>query len=129
MQRRHFLTSSLAAAAVGLTTNSGQAQAPAGAVEYYELRKYQFESGPQSKLLQGYVENALIPALNRLGFSPIGAFNLDLGPETPALYLVIPSTKLESLVSSEMLLAKDEEFMKVAAPSGVPLQPRLPSIV
>ena len=116
MQRRHFLTSSLAAAAVGLTTNTGQAQAPVSGLEYYELRKYQFQSGPQTKLLQGYVENALIPALNRLGCSPIGAFNLDIGPETPALYLVIPSTKLETLVSSEMLLAKDEEFMKVAAP-------------
>lgn len=117
MQRRHFLTSSLAAAAVALTPNDGLAEAPANkAREYYELRKYQFQSGPQAKLVQGYVENALIPALNRLGFSPIGAFTLDLGPETPALYLLIPSTNLESLVTTEMQLAKDEEFMKVAAP-------------
>jgi len=109
-----FLLHPWPAAAVGLTMNDGQAQAKA--TEYYELRKYQFQSGPQTKLLQGYVENALIPALNRLGFSPIGAFNLDLGPETPALYLVIPSTKLESLVTAEMQLVKDDEFMKVAAP-------------
>lgn len=117
MQRRHFLTSSLAAAAVALTPNDGQAQAPAGTPrEYYELRKYQLQSGPQSKLLQSYLADALIPALNRMGFSPIGAFNLDLGPETPALYLLIPSTTLESLVKSELQLAKDEEFMKAAAP-------------
>ena len=84
--------------------------------EYYELRKYQLQSGPQTKLLQSYLADALIPALNRLGFSPIGAFNLDIGPETPALYLLIPSTTLESLVTAELQLAKDEEFMKAAAP-------------
>jgi hypothetical protein len=117
LQRRHFLTSSLAAAAVTVIPNNGLAQAPASkGREYYELRKYQFQSGPQTKLLQGYVENALIPALNRLGFSPIGAFSLDLGPETPALYLLIPSSNLESLVTTEFQLAQDAEFMKVAAP-------------
>ena len=72
--------------------------------------------GPQTKLLQSYLADALIPALNRLGFSPIGVFNLDIGPETPAVYLLIPSTTLESLVTAELQLAKDEEFMKAAAP-------------
>jgi hypothetical protein len=117
LQRRHFLTSSLAAAAVALTPNDSRAQAPAGKTrEYYELRKYHLQSGPESKLLQNYLADALIPALNRMGFSPIGAFNLDLGPETPVLYLLIPSTTLESLATAELQLAKDEEFMKAAAP-------------
>ena len=117
MQRRHFLTSSLAAAAVALTPSDSRAQAAASkAREYYELRRYQLQSGPQTKLVQTYVAEALIPALNRLGFSPIGAFNLDLGPETPALYLLIPSTTLESLVTAELQLPKDEEFMKAATP-------------
>ncbi len=117
MQRRHFLTSSLAAAAASLTSSDSQGQTPAPkGREYYELRKYRLRSGPQTKLLQSYLENALIPALNRAGFSPIGAFNLDIGPETPALYLLIPSTSLESLVTAELQLPKDEEFMKAAAP-------------
>jgi NIPSNAP len=117
LQRRHFLTSSLAAAAVALTPNDSQAQAPATkAREYYELRKYQVQSGPQVKLLQNYLADALVPALNRLGFSPIGVFNLDIGPETPSTYLLIPSTSLESLVTTELQLVKDEEFMKAAAP-------------
>jgi hypothetical protein len=117
LQRRDFLTSSLSAAAVALAPNEAGAQAPAGkAREYYELRKYKLQQGPQSKLLQSYLADALIPALNRMGFSPIGAFNLDLGPETPALYLLIPSSTLESLVTAELQLAKDEEFMKAAAP-------------
>ena len=117
MERRHFLTSSLAAAAVAFTPSDSQAQAPASkAREYYELRKYEQRSGTQTKLLQSYLADALIPALNRLGFSPVGAFNLDIGPETPTLYLLIPSSTVESLVTAELQLAKDEEFMKAAAP-------------
>jgi hypothetical protein len=117
LQRRHFLTSSLAAAAAALTPSDTHAQAPGTkAREYYELRKYQLQSGPQAKLLQSYLADALIPALNRLGFSPIGVFTLDIGPETPATYLLVPSTTLESLVTAELQLAKDEEFMKAAAP-------------
>ena len=116
MQRRHFLTSSLAAAAVALTPNDSPAQASTGkAREYYELRKYDLQ-GTQAKLLQSYLSDALIPALNRMGFSTIGAFNLYIGPETPTTYLLIPSTSLESLVNAELQLAKDEEFMKAAAP-------------
>jgi NIPSNAP len=117
LQRRHFLTSSLAAAALASTPGDSPAEAPASkAREYYELRKYQLQQGPQAKLLQSYLADALIPALNRLGFSPIGVFNLDIGSETPAVYLLIPSTTLESLVSAELQLAKDDEFMKAAAP-------------
>jgi hypothetical protein len=116
LQRRHFLTSSLAAAAVAFTPKDSPAEATTGkAREYYELRKYDLQ-GTQPKLLESYLSDALIPALNRLGFSPIGAFNLDIGPETPTLYLLIPSATLESLVTAELQLVKDEEFMKAATP-------------
>ena len=115
MQRRDFLTSSLAAAAVALkpTLSSAQTGKPR---QYFELRKYQQQSGPQTKLLQSYLSDALIPALNRIGFTPIGVFNLYLGPQSPATYVLIPSNNLESLVTSELQLAKDDQFMKAAAP-------------
>jgi hypothetical protein len=115
LQRRDFLTSSLAAAAVALnpTLSSAQTGKPR---QYFELRKYQLQSGPQTKLLQNYLSDALIPALNRMGFTPIGVFNLDLGPQSPATYVLIPSNSLETLVTSELQLAKDDQFMKAAAP-------------
>jgi hypothetical protein len=115
LQRRDFLTSSLAAAAVALnpTLSSAQAGKPR---QYFEFRKYQLQSGPQTKLLQSYLSDALIPALNRMGLTPIGVFNLDLGPQSPATYVLIPSDKLETLVTTELQLAKDDQFMKAAAP-------------
>ncbi len=116
MKRREFLTTSLAASAIALT-NQSQAQTPAGSPrEYYDLRQYHMQTGPQTKLTDSYVANALIPALNRLGIAPVGAFHLDLGPETPTLYLLLPCTNLETLVTADLRLARDEEFMKAAEP-------------
>ena len=69
------------------------------------------QSGPQTKLTESYVSGALIPALNRMGMSPIGAFNLSIGPETPTLYVLIPSTSVEALVTADLKLAQDEAFL------------------
>ena len=117
MQRRSFMTSSLAAATLGLAGRSysfGQTGAPGR--EFYELRKYKLTTGPQNKLVEDYLSTALIPALNRMGLSPIGAFYLTLGPETPTLYLLIPGTNLQTLVMAELQLVSDAEFMKAAEP-------------
>ncbi|MBV9085308.1 MAG: NIPSNAP family protein [Acidobacteriaceae bacterium] len=118
MERRRFLTSSLAASTLALQgvrrLSANQGSSPNGR-EYYQLRKYHLESGPQLKLTNAYLEHALIPALNRLGISPVGVFNLDLGPETPMIYVLLPSTSLESLVAVDLHLAHDEEFLKGAA--------------
>ena len=114
MQRRHFLASSLATSALALSGKSG-AQ-PARPREYYELRKYLMQSGPQTKLTENYLSAALIPALNRLGMSLIGVFSLSIGPETPTLYVLIPSTSVESLVTSDLHLAQDQQFLQAAEP-------------
>jgi hypothetical protein len=114
MQRRKFLQQSLSASALTL---SAQASLPAqesgaGSREYYELRKYKLENGPQTKLTHQYLEEALIPALNRMGMKTIGAFDLYLGSETPTLYLLVPSTSLEALATAELKLAHDDEYQK-----------------
>ncbi len=111
MKRRQFLTNSLATAAAA----SAAQAAPAAGREYYELRRYHLQSGPGQKLTDSYVAEALIPALNRIDIKPVGAFNLYLGPETPSLYLLLPSTSLESLATSELTLANDETYQKAGA--------------
>jgi len=114
MQRRDFLSSALAGSALALSSSTAsQAQGTsAGPREYYELRKYELTSGPQTRLTQKYVADALIPALNRMGMKTIGAFDLFLGPQTPTLYLLIPSASLDSLVTVETQLAKDDEYQR-----------------
>lgn len=101
-------------AASGLS--AAAAEAPKPAAEYYDLRRYQLVSGPGTKLTDNYFSGALIPALNRLGIGPVGAFSVYFGPDTPAYYLLMPSTKLETLVTADLEVAKDSAFAKAAAP-------------
>ncbi len=120
MQRRQFLATTLATSALALARTEAQTAtqtAPAvSGQQFIEFRKYQLSSGPQSRLTQNYFAGALIPALNRMGIAPVGAFSLDYGPETPALYLLLPSASLETLVLAQERLADDTAFMTAAAP-------------
>lgn len=111
MQRRRFLTSSLAASAATALSAAGRA-AETSPRQYFELRRYHLISGPQTKMTDSYLGEALIPALNRLGLNPIGAFDLYLGPETPAVYLLVPGNSLETIATAELKLAQDEEYQK-----------------
>lgn len=114
MKRREFLTSTVATS-VGLAAASSylkaQTESKEAGREYYELRCYRMQS-PQTKITEKYVAEALIPGLNRLGAKPVGAFNLYLGPETPTLYLLIPSTSLETVVNAEFELYRDDEYRR-----------------
>jgi len=116
LERRRFLTtSSLAAAGLALARDS-EAQPPAAAREYYQIRRYQLQAGPQTKIVESYFGDALIPALTRMGMGPIGAFKLDYGPETPAFYVLIPGRSIEELATIELRLVKDADFMKATEP-------------
>lgn len=112
---------------------SGEGRASVGsAQEFYLLRKYTLQTGPQLSLTQGYFEHALIPALNRYGSTQVGAFKLDIGPETPAYYLLIPGNSLEQLATLDQRLSGDGEFLKAAtsfwaAPASAPAFGRVES--
>jgi hypothetical protein len=114
MERRRFLAASVAASAFAIT-GSGNAQAPAGR-EFYQMRRYALQSGPQTKLTESYFSDALIPAVSRMGMGPVGALRLDFGPETPAFYLLIPGSSVEALAELDLRLAEDAVFMKAAEP-------------
>ena len=117
MERRTFVSGSLGVAGLSLAGSAkGIGQTASAAAEYYDLRRYQLTNGPGTKLTDSYFADALIPALNRLGIGPVGAFSIYFGPETPAYYLLMPSSKLETLVTADLALAQDAQFMKTAAP-------------
>lgn len=121
MQRRRFLTSSLtasalAAAPTGYLQSAPQAASDAKAREFYQLRRYHLSSGPQRKLCDDFFRDALVPALNRLTITPVGVFDLSIGPETPSIYVLMPSLSLDTLVNVEARLAQDAAYLKAGAP-------------
>jgi hypothetical protein len=80
MERRQFLVSSLAATALSAGASAAEEDsADPGARQYYELRHYRLRSGPQVKLAHNFFRDAFIPALNRRGITPVGAFNVLVG--------------------------------------------------
>jgi hypothetical protein len=117
VQRRTFLTSSLAAAALSTASEGrGAAAAPENTVRlFYELRRYSLSNGPQRKLCNEFFSGALVPALNRLGITPVGVFDVAIGPLTPSIYVLLPSTSVETLVTAETRLAQDAEYLKAGA--------------
>jgi hypothetical protein len=116
MQRRQFLAASLAASATTFSAKASAQTAAATGREYYQIRRYQLQSGPQTKLAESYFNDALIPAVTRLGMGPVGAFSLSVGQETPAYYSLIPATSVETLASVDLKLAQDADFLKAAEP-------------
>ena len=120
MERRKFLASSLAASALAVTTTGSYAEAAQGAMqgkgrEFYQLRRYHLNSGPQRKLCDDFFRDALVPALNRLAISPIGVFDLSIGPETPSIYVLMPGLSAELLATVETRLGQDAEYVKAGA--------------
>jgi len=110
VHRRQFLASSLAASALTAQQNSGTK-----AREYYELRRYSLQRGVQPKLADAFLQQAFIPALNRLSIAPVGVFSADIGPESPSLYVLMPSASVETLVTAAFRLEQDAEYLKAGA--------------
>ena len=120
MQRRSFLASSIAASALTLHASTSDAPGSQGAGagegrEYYELRRYRLFRGPQVKLADDFFREALVPALNRLGISRVGVFDVEIGPESPAPYVLIPSASLDTLLNVESRLNRDVDYLKAGA--------------
>ena len=137
MQRRNFLTSSLAASALAVNAATAHLGSTLEAAtgegrEYYELRRYHLFRGPQVKLAADFLGGVLVPALNRLGITPVGVFEVEIGPESPGLYVLIPSASLETLLTAEFRLNQDAEYLKAGtaflnAPASQPAFVRMDS--
>jgi hypothetical protein len=116
MERRQFLAASIATSAAALAGNTAALASAPAKREFYQLRRYNLMSGPQLKLTENYLGDALLPALSRMGMGPVGAFKLDIGQDTPAYYVLIPGPSPDALAMLDLHLAKDDDFLKIAAP-------------
>src|ERR1035441_6044437 len=120
MKRREFLTTTMAAstlAGLGTASLTASAAEPAGARawEYYELRVYKLKSGANHDLLDGYIEKAAIPALNRLGVKPVGVFTEIDPKDGPAVYVLRTFPSLEVMAAATARLGADTEYQKAGA--------------
>jgi hypothetical protein len=117
MHRRHFITSTVGATLMASSSSAhAQTTAPASAApDVYLWRQYVLRTGTQLSRLGDFLQHAAIPALNRLGHSPIGVFEVTFGLPTPTVFVLTPSASIERLMSIEARLDRDDTFVKAAA--------------
>ena len=116
MKRRSFVKASLLTgslgglapiAALAAEKSAGQKKSRP---EFYELRTYILKNESQQRLVEDYLKNAAIPALNRLGSKNIGVFR-ELEPaEATRLYVIIPFSSLEAFLKVQENLGKDAAY-------------------
>lgn len=120
MQRRSFITSVIGAATAAAAGRSGHAAGQgAGSSprvpEHYMWRQYILRTGTQPRRLAEFLQQAAIPALNRLGHSPIGVFEVVAGVPSPTAFVLIPSPSLDDLARLDVRLQGDSEFVRAGA--------------
>jgi len=118
MKRRIFVKASLLSSLLPITAvaSNDSITQKRSAQEYYELRVYTLKNETQQKLVEDYLQNAAIPALNRLGSKNIGVFT-ELKPAGfTKLFVVIPFKSIDDFSTLEDKLLKDKTYNEAGAP-------------
>ena len=132
MERRQFLSTTLgasllaSAAAEGFSPAGGGVEhasgapgqekpsVPAASPSYYVWLEYTLRNGPQQKRMADFLQNALVPALNRLGSTPVGVFQELVGDPGPTISVLMPFATVDLLMTHEAALGKDQDFLRAA---------------
>jgi hypothetical protein len=117
MKRRDAVAASLGGLVLPALGREAAAQASAAPAppRVFEWRRYRLRFGPMEARFSEYQKNVLVPALNRAGIAPVGAFSVQVGPDVPAVYLLLPHPNAESVVSLAARISGDAEYQKLAA--------------
>lgn len=112
MKRRSFIQTSLAAlGTTAMTAAAGAAEAKTR--ELYELRVYSLSARKQ-EALDGYLSQALLPALKRYGMGPVGVFVEKGDEDKRKVYVLIVHPSAEQVVALSARLHADEEHRNTA---------------
>jgi hypothetical protein len=114
MERRNFIKTSAAAAAVVATGSTLNAQnRPASDNEFYEFRIYQLTGGGAKNTLKSYFTEALMPLFKRFGVK-LGAFEELDKEDPPKVYTLFAYPSAEVYYRLQKDLLSDTEYLKAA---------------
>ena len=132
--RRSFVKTSILTGAAAIAAPSlGSAAIPAkNTSEFYELRVYRLKDNKQQTLVEDYLKNAALPALNRLGINHVGVFT-ELKPAGQTkIYAIIPFKSLDDFQKMIARLDEDAAYNEkgtayLEAPANEPAYERIES--
>lgn len=112
--QRHFVTGLLAAAAALIIAGTA-ATAASPSQEYYEIRIYRCSTAENQEIVVNFVEDALLPALNRQKIDRVGIFTPTGEKADNSVYVLLPYETLDALGGLNVALAADANYQKAAA--------------
>ena len=78
--------------------------------EYYEIRIYKIFDYEKQQIAENYLQNALIPALNRMGVDRVGVFRNLSDENDHSLFMLIPFSSIEQFTNMNQHLADDPKY-------------------
>jgi hypothetical protein len=120
MKRRVFAGSLGAAIVPALGSQAGGQPGGGGngraaSTRLLELRRYRMRVGPMEPRFSEHVKATLLPAYNRAGLSPVGAFTVMVGADSPTLLLLLEHASPEALLGLDARLEADAAYQKASA--------------
>jgi hypothetical protein len=117
MKRRSFVKASLVTGAAATIIPSASMASSVidqhkSESQLYELRIYILKSDTQQKLVEDYLKNAAIPALNKLGVKNVGVFTELKHAEQTKIYVLIPYNNLADFMHITDNLDKDKAYQQ-----------------
>ncbi|MFN8259118.1 MAG: NIPSNAP family protein [Bacteroidales bacterium] len=116
MKRRKFITTAALGAAglsTGFKVKASQNQNTAN--QLIEFREYQMKFGTDHSILETYLKNALIPALNKYGIEKAGVFREYSKTEPPKIFMVTPFPSYDEYPVILKKAYSDKNFLAAAA--------------
>ena len=95
--------------------NTNPTDSTAADQEYYELRIYKIYDFEKQRAAESHLENALLPALGRIGLDRIGVFTNQKDENDHSVYVLIPFPKISTFADLNKTLAADKEYQTAAA--------------
>lgn len=112
--RRQFLAGTVGAAVAMGVGQTAQSAEKKPSQEYYELRTYRIADAEKQKIVSDYLENALLPALNRAGINRVGVFKETEGKGDHSLFVLIPYKTLNQFSNLNDVLETDTVYHRAA---------------
>jgi hypothetical protein len=111
-----MIRSPLLLAAVVTMSSFSAASLSAQSPQLYEVRSYLLGEKSDVAAIDQYLAEALLPALERQGIGPVGAFTNSQNDETgsPRIVVVIPYTSATQIVAVKQALQSDPQYQSAA---------------
>jgi hypothetical protein len=104
---RRFLLAITTLLALGAVTQGDETK------QYYEVRSYVLGDSGDSKAIDGYLQNALLPALKRKQVGPVGVFSnaeSDSSRNPRVIVVVIPHDSVDGIAKLNANIEADDQY-------------------